>query len=144
MFNELIAFSLLAAFMELDTVYAGQFMVSRPVIAGPILGLVAGNPGAGIIMGLWFELLYAGNVPVGSTIPPSGVISAAAAIALADMFGVPLPSAFLAGLLAGWLFSTLEEKMRKLRSGWAVHIAEQTKSVFLPAGGTGESFYKAV
>ncbi|MDD4004241.1 MAG: PTS sugar transporter subunit IIC [Elusimicrobiaceae bacterium] len=126
MSEELLLFSLLTALMELDTVYAGQFMVSRPVIAGPILGLVAHNMAAGVILGLWFELLYAGYVPVGATIPPSGVISAAAAIAAADMFGVPLPAAFLAGLLAGALFGGLEEWMRRLRSGWNRLIAEQT------------------
>ena len=130
MSNELIVFSLAAAIMELDTVYAGQFLLSRPVIAGTILGYAAQNTAAGVVLGMWFELLYCGLVPVGSVILPSGVISVACAVIAADMFGMYIPAAFMLGLLGAKGFCMLEEKMRRMRSGWNEKIARQTAAEY--------------
>ncbi|MFA6583321.1 MAG: PTS sugar transporter subunit IIC [Elusimicrobiaceae bacterium] len=123
--SELLIFALVAGLLELDTAYAGQFLVSRPVIAGLILGFVANNVEAGVLLGLWFELLYTGYVPVGASVPPSGLIAVAMAVSAADIFGVPIPVAFLVGLFGGKLFSFCEIALRNMRSGWNSKIIDE-------------------
>ena len=43
---------MLAALLELDTTYAFQMLLSRPIVAGPIFGLVTGDVMAGVQVGI--------------------------------------------------------------------------------------------
>ena len=49
----IIVLCLLAALLELDTTYAGQWLISRPIIAGPLFGLITGDLMAGIQVGVF-------------------------------------------------------------------------------------------
>jgi mannose/fructose/N-acetylgalactosamine-specific phosphotransferase system component IIC len=60
----------------LDRTQAGQFMIARPIVIGPLYGLWAEAPGLGLAIGLAFEFLYAGRLPVGSHVPPSDTLAA--------------------------------------------------------------------
>ena len=73
----IIVLCLLAALLELDTTYAGQWLISRPIIAGPLFGLITGDLMAGIQVGVFAELLFVDISPLGGIIPPSGVMTAA-------------------------------------------------------------------
>lgn len=54
----------------LDRVACGQFMISRPIVAGPMTGLFLGDLHAGLLIGACLELLWMGILPMGATIPP--------------------------------------------------------------------------
>ncbi len=62
--------SLFGALLWLDRSHAFQFMISRPIVAGPLVGLCLGNPLDGLIVGGMLELLWARNLPLGSSAPP--------------------------------------------------------------------------
>ena len=64
-----IPLSLLLALLSLDVSAVGQFMVSRPIVVGPLVGLVSGHPGLGLVMGALIELIWIGEVPVGAHLP---------------------------------------------------------------------------
>jgi mannose/fructose/N-acetylgalactosamine-specific phosphotransferase system component IIC len=60
----------------LDRTQAFQVMLSRPVVLAPLLGLWAGELALGAAIGIAFEFLYAGRLPVGSNIPPCDTLAA--------------------------------------------------------------------
>ena len=60
----------------LDRTQAFQVMVSRPVVVGTLLGIWAKAPLEGAAIGVAFEFLYAGRLPVGSNVPPSDTLAA--------------------------------------------------------------------
>lgn len=75
---------LVAAFGQL-TYGLGTSMIDRPIVLGPLVGLVLGNPTQGIMIGATLELFFVGAVSVGAYLPPDmitgGVLATAFAIA---------------------------------------------------------------
>lgn len=65
-------------------------MISRPVIIAPVVGLILGNPYAGLIVGAILELLWIDRIPIGIYIPPNDSIAAAFAASLAILTGQSL------------------------------------------------------
>ena len=110
----IIVLCLLAALLELDTTYAGQWLISRPIIAGPLFGLITGYLMAGIQVGVFAELLFVDISPLGGIIPPSGVMTAAIPMILYSL-GIELYFGFFLGVLAGILFAQLDRWVRKTR-----------------------------
>ncbi len=92
---------LLAGFVAiltgLDRVALVQIMISRPLVAAPLTGLVLGNPLVGLEVGMLLELLWLGRLPVGAAIPPDDTQVAVGATVLAlsvgqslDLSGMPM------------------------------------------------------
>ncbi len=75
MFLTVLAAIFLAALINIDRQACGQFMFSRPLIAGLIMGLFLGTPMAGIWLGVSLELLWLAVLPLGGTIPPNSSLS---------------------------------------------------------------------
>ncbi len=92
----------------LDRTAAGQFMLSRPIVAAPLTGWLLGSPEAGLQIGAMLELFWLGRLPVGSAIPPddSQVAVGCTLLALVAQArtGMPLQAAAVAGLLLGMPF----------------------------------------
>ncbi|MBI5344047.1 MAG: PTS sugar transporter subunit IIC [Deltaproteobacteria bacterium] len=63
------AASLAGAVLSLDRTAAFQVMVSRPIVAAPIIGYLLGGPEAGLLAGITLELLFIGDPPVGAHVP---------------------------------------------------------------------------
>ncbi len=73
----------LAMLAGLDRMALLQFMVSRPIVAAPLAGLLMGNPLVGLEIGTMLELLWLGRLPVGASIPPDDTQVAIGATVLA-------------------------------------------------------------
>jgi PTS system mannose-specific IIC component len=71
----------------IDRTAAMQFMVSRPIVAAPVTGLVLGEPLVGLQVGVLIELLWLGRLPVGAAIPPDDTQIAVGGTALAIIMG---------------------------------------------------------
>lgn len=105
------------AVLELDAAHAGQFMLSRPIVIGPALGLALGNGGLGAGIGVLCELFSLGELPVGGHLPVNATVSAGAALLLAlGPGGVPPELAFPGGLALGWIHKRLETALRRRRN----------------------------
>lgn len=69
----------LGAWVALDHVSVGQFMVARPLVGGTLAGILAGDPFAGVVAGGLLDLLHIAQLPVGAArIPepgPGGVVA---------------------------------------------------------------------
>jgi len=113
---------LVAMLTGLDRVALGQVMISRPLVAAPLTGLVLGNPQLGLEVGMLLELLWLGRLPVGAAIPPDDTQVAVGATVLAFSMGqmlnlVGMPMVILAVLVAiplgkfGQIFDRLARKV---------------------------------
>ena len=50
-------------------------MISRPVFAGPLIGLIMGDLPTGLFVGGTVELMYMGVLPIGGSVPPNAQIA---------------------------------------------------------------------
>ena len=112
----LLGFCALVALLELDTTYAGQFLISRPFFVGTILGALTGNLFLGLQIGIFTELIYIDYLPIGGVVPPSGAISAAITMLMNYFFKMDIYFAFFVGILCGQLFAFVEKFIRNKRA----------------------------
>lgn len=96
---------LVAMLTGLDRVALVQIMISRPLVAGPLTGLVLGMPLLGLEVGMLLELLWLGRLPVGAAIPPDDTQVTVGATVLAFSMGeilglTGMPMVILAVLIA--------------------------------------------
>jgi mannose/fructose/N-acetylgalactosamine-specific phosphotransferase system component IIC len=113
--SELLLLALLGGLVAVDGVAAVQSMVSRPLVAGWLAGLVLGEPLLGAEVGLLLELYILVSVPSGGGRFPEGgtaaVVAVAAAAAVAAT-AAALAVGVAAGLGTGWLAAQSQVGMR--------------------------------
>ena len=76
-----ILVALVATLVYMESRIGGQHMLDRPIIIGPIVGLVMGDVKTGIIVGGELELVWMGLVGIGTSTPPDVVVGSALATA---------------------------------------------------------------
>jgi len=108
----------IAGLLGLDAVQAGQFLLSRPALVGPLLGWLNGCPAEGAKIGILLELIYIDFIPVGGVVPPNGTAAAAAGVLAHSAAGLAPSLSFFIGMLAGAAYSPVEYRLRAARSGW--------------------------
>ncbi|OGS17932.1 MAG: hypothetical protein A2219_01965 [Elusimicrobia bacterium RIFOXYA2_FULL_50_26] len=86
--TEIILLSLLAAVISLDVTAFGQFMISRPIVCGPLFGYIMGDIKAGLWLGMIIELFWSGEIPMGAAIPADTTTVTILAIAW-SLFSLP-------------------------------------------------------
>ena len=95
--------------------------IHRPIIAGPIVGILMGDPQAGLVAGASFELMWMGLVPLAGAQPPNvvmgGIIGTAFVIATKksanEAFGIALPFAIFVQVCITFLFTAFSPLMKK-------------------------------
>lgn len=75
----------------LDRVFL-QIMVSRPIVAGPIIGALLSEPLTGLVMGAFIELLWIDRLPMGRYVTPNDSVATVLATAGAILAGQELGS----------------------------------------------------
>ncbi|MEO0225909.1 MAG: PTS sugar transporter subunit IIC, partial [candidate division WOR-3 bacterium] len=77
----IIILSLIGGLIMLDKYAIGEFGVSQPIIACPLIGLFFGAPEAGLTLGVLLQLIFFSNLPIGRSIPPDAQAGAVLSIA---------------------------------------------------------------
>lgn len=108
-----------------------QTMASRPIVVGPVAGLVLGDPASGAFWGAVFEVAYLGFLPVGAARYPNETIAAlvgtAVAITGARAGTAPAGWAVVAGLGAGWLGDRADRLHRRWNGRLARRATERVE-----------------
>jgi len=91
--------SLLGGLLGLDGTSVGQFMVSRPLVAGAVAGWATGAPELGIGIGAILEIYLLVSFPTGGSRFPEG--ATATVVAVGSCAGVPGHGAVAIGLAVG-------------------------------------------
>ncbi|MFA6092379.1 MAG: PTS sugar transporter subunit IIC [Elusimicrobiota bacterium] len=118
LFLTLPAASIGAALVELDDTCIGQWMLSRPIIVGPLFGAVLGSVWSGVAFGALFEAFSCEHSPVGGFLSFNGCVSAVCAVLLsAGPAALPWPADFPAALGIGLFHARwMEPFVRGLRA----------------------------
>lgn len=93
--------------------------IHRPIIAGPIVGILLGNAEAGLVAGATFELMWMGLVPLAGAQPPNvvlgGIIGTAFVIATGQTaeqaIVVAIPAAIFVQVCITFLFTAFSPLM---------------------------------
>ncbi len=72
--GDIVLVSLAGGIIGLDRTAAGQFMISEPIVAGPLIGWLLGDAAAGLIIGVVLELIWVMDIPVGTFVPADSTI----------------------------------------------------------------------
>jgi mannose PTS system EIIC component len=105
----------LGAWVTLDTTAAGQFMVSRPLVAATLAGWIAGDPAQGALIGVLLESFHLTILPVGASRYPeggSGAVVAGGTFAASGGGPASLLTVLVFALVWEWLAG---ESVRQLR-----------------------------
>ncbi len=79
----IVGVAFVGGIIGLDRTAAGQFMVSQPIVAGPITGWMLGDVTTGLVIGAVLELIWVLDIPVGTFVPADATIGAMLATAIA-------------------------------------------------------------
>lgn len=99
MTSSLALAALVAGITAFDNVHMFQWMLSRPIVIGSLIGAVMGDLGVGMLCGAWIELVWLGVLPIGNYTPPDAHITAATAATAAVLWGGSTAVCLLAVLL---------------------------------------------
>jgi mannose/fructose/N-acetylgalactosamine-specific phosphotransferase system component IIC len=113
---DLVLVSLLGGVLALDGTAVGQFMVSRPLVAGALTGWVLGDPVTGLAVGALLEVYLLVSFPSGGARYPEGATATVVAVASAtggDPLGA-LPLGVAVGLVWGQVGGFTVSALRRL------------------------------
>ena len=114
---ELLQLTLLGGVLALDATSVGQFMISRPLVAGALTGWLVGVPEAGVTVGAILELYLLVSFPTGgSRFPEGATASVVAAAAAHEGSGGALALAVAVGLVWGQLAGSTVTWLRRVNS----------------------------
>jgi mannose/fructose/N-acetylgalactosamine-specific phosphotransferase system component IIC len=83
MLAAVVGISIVGGFIGLDRTAVGQFMVSQPLVAGPITGWLLGDATTGLIIGGVLELIWILDIPIGNFVPADVTIVTVSACSIA-------------------------------------------------------------
>lgn len=120
MITGLFSAAMWAGVIALDFTACGPFMLSQPLVCGPLFGWMMGNVAVGIIVGGIMQLLWMDLSPIGVGIPYDATASTILAVYWASLPGHgALSQVVLCMALAmplGFVFRWLDQAARRLNT----------------------------
>ena len=104
------------AFLGKCDLATGTNQLQRPIILGPLVGLVLGDLDAGIKIGATLELAFLGSYSVGAFIPPNVIVGGKGP---AVAFTMAFPIALLAVAIDNIFFSLVRPLLGKVADNYA-------------------------
>ena len=112
--EHLFTIALLGAIIGLDVVSFPQAMISRPIVAATVTGLILGNAAGGLLVGATLELIALETLPVGASRYPEWGSASVVGGALLALRPSPSPGALtvavLGALATAWV------------GGWTMYV----------------------
>ncbi|MGC1454526.1 MAG: PTS sugar transporter subunit IIC [Nitrospirota bacterium] len=81
----IVGVAFVGGLIGLDRTAVGQFMISQPIVVGPLTGWILGDAGAGFVLGAVLELIWVLDMPIGAFVPADATISTVSATAIAAL-----------------------------------------------------------
>jgi PTS system mannose-specific IIC component len=105
--TDLVMLVVLGGVLGLDTVSFPQAMLSRPIVASTLAGMLLGDPARGLMLGATLELFAVDTLPFGASRYPewgsSSVVGSGLIVASQDLGAGALTTAVLASLIIAWI-----------------------------------------
>lgn len=124
MLGTAIILGLLAATAKMESRLLGQQMLDRPIVLGPLVGLIMGDFTTGVIVGGELELIWAGASAIGASIPPDVIVGGILGTAFAIQVGGNIETAFSLAIPIAMLAQSLSVLTDVINSFW-IHRADR-------------------
>lgn len=102
---------------------------SLPLMVGPIVGLILGDLGTGLVVGMSLQLVWLGMTAIGGTVPPDKIIGTTLATVLVIVNKMDYEAALaivLPAALIGQLFGIMTQTTNSFFAHWADRYAEES------------------
>lgn len=116
---------ILIAFFAYMHSYMGSTMHNRPIIIGPLVGLVLGDMKTGIMIGATLELVFMGAFPIGASNPPDFVSGSIIATAYVILTGQDVAAAVVLAIPIATLVLMLDNLQMTILLTWAAHVGDK-------------------
>jgi mannose/fructose/N-acetylgalactosamine-specific phosphotransferase system component IIC len=124
-----------AGLFSLDVTGFGPWMMSQPMVVGPLFGWAMGQLRVGVIIGGIVQMIWMDVTPVGVGIPFDAMAVTQSAIYIACLTpNCPVPMMMMALIAAaplGYLFCLMDSYARRLNT-WGVRRLESVPDAYLP------------
>lgn len=137
MLKEILILAIIGGFLSLDATALGQILVSQPLLAGPIIGLILGDIQTGLLVGTLLQLIWIDRLPVGGANPSLGIallgIFTTGLVIIYQGRGMQpglLPVAIFLGTIVGFSAQKGEAGLGRLNAHlihWADRLVQQNK-----------------
>ena len=67
MIMNVLIVSIVGGILCLDRIFV-QVLISRPIVAAPVIGMILGDPYTGLIAGAFIELFWIDRLPIGAAV----------------------------------------------------------------------------
>lgn len=105
--------------------FLGTSYIQRPIMLGPLVGLVMGDLQAGIIMGATMELAMAGAISIGAFVPPDMVAGTVLGVALAIQSNAGAAAALTLGIPIATLVLAMNTAIGQPLCLFFVHLCDR-------------------
>jgi PTS system mannose-specific IIC component len=120
---DVVPVALLGGVLGLDVVSFPQAMISRPLVAATIAGILVGQPKSGLLIGAALELIALETLPFGASRYPEWGSAAVVGGAIFSSYPEHPPGAMtlavLSALATTWIGGWTMVKLRQLNAWWA-------------------------
>lgn len=151
MIAEIVSVSFIGGLLSLDVSAWGQIMISRPIVCGPLIGLLLGDLKTGLIIGVLLELIWINVISVGAAIPADATIVAVTCTTLVILtenrisLGSNFQGSYRMVVLAltmplAEIFKTIDIKQRKLNASFVHYLDREILKGNLKALGKVNNF----
>jgi mannose/fructose/N-acetylgalactosamine-specific phosphotransferase system component IIC len=145
----ILILALFAGAVAVDTTAVLQLMISQPVVAATVAGLIVGEPATGLMVGLTLQLVWAGVLPVGGAGFPDAGVAAVVGAGTAGLLvtrGHPAGWAVASGLLVALAVGSLGRLIVARLRRWNVSVAERAREAVLAGdlGGLRRAVLRAI
>lgn len=118
----LVALFVTIAFIDSHTT---QIHIFRPVVVGPVVGLIMGDVATGFSVGVTVELMFLAVIFVGTAVPPNPTISTAIATGIAILAGGGTDIAVATALPVSFIGQIAETVQNSVINVWFMHRVEK-------------------
>ena len=115
--------SLITGLAYLQRRVLGDCQLERPLVLGPIIGLILGDFGTGLFVGASLELVFMGAQAIGGSVPSNVAIASALGTTAAILSGTGLEGAMVVALPVAVVASTFET-CAKAACAFFMHAAD--------------------
>lgn len=116
--------ALITGLAYLQRRFCGDCQLERPLVLGPVIGLVLGDFKTGLYVGASLELVFMGAQAIGGAVPSNVAIASALGTTVAITSGTGLDGAMVVALPVAVVASTFET-IAKAGCAFFVHVADK-------------------
>jgi len=116
--------SLITGLSYLQRRFLGDCQLERPIVLGPVIGLVLGDFETGLYVGASLELVFMGAQAIGGSVPSNVAIASALGTTVAIISDTGIDGAMVVALPVAVVASTFET-FAKAGCAFFVHVADK-------------------